>query len=565
MLVSFEGIDGSGKTSLSNLVCERLRRFGVEVVHAREKGVLGSATARRVRELTRDGQLLEMSARAELFLNLAREAQQLEEVVRPALARGALCVADRSLHSLVALAVAGRGLPRAEVLPAVEVAAAGTWPDLVVLVDVDPDLARLRKRVGKILAGRTGEAESRKGMAGQGLQVRIRRHLLAEAGARPDRWMVARNEGRPLETLAEGIASEVLARLRGLSLARAPLPAPAPEPAAIDSTPGAVAERFLGALDALARSEPALAAHLLSGVPGPAAHARRVALARAAPAVVARALHGLTDPDSAALRRALAATVPVDVADGLGADGSEEAMRLRRRLVERAPGEVAAGLGGNDSTEAWELRAAARSRGALAGVLAGLAGLDGARAWALREEGLASGLWAAAGRSLSGVVGARADAVRAGLAERDRLAALRGVEGVDGAAARDLRERLFPLAPKRVLRSLTGLDAPWTWPLRERGLAATKEALDSVDALDHPRAWALRAEGVALWPSTAVSSLRHLALTGRGRALIARALSSAPGSLAVLRNAHAAFTLSEATHAAAFRAAPPALEETCQT
>lgn len=138
MFVSFEGIDGSGKTSLSNQVCERLRAAGHSVLHAREKGILGSAVARRVRELTRDARLLEMSPRTELFLNLARETQQLDEIVRPALAGGGIVVADRSLHSLVALAAAGRGLPREEVEAAVRVGAAGTWPDLVVLVDVDP-------------------------------------------------------------------------------------------------------------------------------------------------------------------------------------------------------------------------------------------------------------------------------------------------------------------------------------------------------------------------------------------------------------------------------------------
>lgn len=564
MLVSFEGIDGSGKTSLSNLVCDRLRRAGAEVLHAREKGVLGSATARRVRDLTRDGQLLEMSPRAELFLNLAREAQQLEEVVRPALARGALCVADRSLHSLVALAVAGRGLPRAEVLPAVEVAASGTWPDLVVLVDVDPDLARLRKRVGKILDGRAGEAESRKGLAGQGLQVRIRRHLLREAAAHPDRWMVAPNDGLPLEQLADAVAAAVMGLLRGAPLERLPRLPRAPEPGPIDPTPAAVAERFADELERLAAREPALAAHLLSGIRGPEAHGWRVALAPAAPAVVARSLRGLSDPDTATLRRVLAAAVPADVAEGIGADFSGDAMRLRIRLVERAPAEVAAGLVANDTDEAWALRATALARGALAGVLAGLAGLDTARAWSLREEGISRRLWDGVGRSLAGVVGERAEAVRAGLAERDRLAALRSVGGVDGAAARALRERLFPHAPKRVLRSLSGLDADWTWPLRERGLSASKEALDSVDALDHPRAWALRAAGASLWPATAVSSLRHLALTADGRAVVARALATAPGSLPVLRNAHAAYALSEAL-AAAPRAAAPAWEESCQT
>jgi dTMP kinase len=59
--------------------------------------------------------------------------------------------------------------------------------------------------------------------------------------------------------------------------------------------------------------------------------------------------------------------------------------------------------------------------------------------------------------------------------------------------------------------------------------------------MDHPRAWALREAGVERWPSTAVSSLRELAHSERGRALVTRALRVASGSLPVLRNAHAAF------------------------
>ncbi|ABC83080.1 dTMP kinase [Anaeromyxobacter dehalogenans] len=559
MLVSFEGIDGSGKTALSNLVCERLRRGGREVVHARERGVLATAAARRVRELTRDPRLLELSPRAELCLNLAREAQQLEEVVRPALARGALCVADRSLHSILALAVAGRGLPRAEVEAAVRAASGGTWPDLAVLVDVDPDLARLRKRVGKILEGRADEPGSRKGLAGHGLQVRVREHLAAEAAAAPASWLRVANEGRALEALADEVADAIAARAAGGRAPRRP-PAPAPRSARppAPAGPAGIAARFEAAVDALAAREPALAAHLLAGIPGRAAHARRTALAGRCPAVVARALEGLSDPESHALRWALAGRAPADVAAGLGADASPEAMRLRAALLARAPGPAVAGLVAADGADAWALRAEALERGELEGVLRGLAGLGTERAWALRADGIGRGLWEAVGRSLAGVDGARADAMRSALAAHDRLAALRGTAGVESGPARALRERLFPLAPKRVLRTLAGNAAPWTWALRERALAFTKEALDAVDGMDHPRAWALRAEGVARWPAAAVSSLRHLAATAPGREIVAAALRAAPASLPVLRNAHAVLAL-----AAPAPGLPAAVEESC--
>lgn len=541
MFVSFEGIDGSGKTTLSNLVCERLRAAGHAVLHAREKGILGSAVARRVRELTRDARLLEMSPRAELFLNLARETQQLDEIVRPALAGGGIVVADRSLHSLVALAAAGRGLPREEVEAAVRVGAAGTWPDLVVLVDVDPDLARLRKRVGKILEGRDRDEESRKGLAGAGLQVRVRRHLRAEAERDPSRWIVTSNEGRPLAELAEEVAEAILARVARDDDRPRRSPRSEAAPGQPAGSPERIAASFRSAVGALAEAEPHLAAFLLSGIPGAPEHALRAGLAPRSPRLVARSLHGLTDPAAFALRRALAPEVPEDVLHGLGEDPAPEAMALRELLFDEAPQAALAGLSLNGSSEAWRLRARGLARGALAAVLEGLAGLDEADAWSLREEGMRRELHRAVARSLAGVSGGRADALRVALADRDRLAALRSTQGVDGEVARELRERLFDGAAKRVLRSLSGLDAQYAWALRERALPSTKEALDSVDGMDHPRAWALREMGVQLWPATAVSSLRHLAPTERGRSLVSRALRAAPGSLPVLRNAHAAF------------------------
>ena len=135
------------------------------MLHAREKGELKSPLARRVRELTRDAQHLEMGARTEFFLNLSRDAQQLEEVVAPALRRGEHVITDRYLYSQLALSAGGRGLPEEELLAACRLASRGIWPDLVILVDVDPDLARWRKRVGKLSGNR---AQPRRARAARG-------------------------------------------------------------------------------------------------------------------------------------------------------------------------------------------------------------------------------------------------------------------------------------------------------------------------------------------------------------------------------------------------------------
>jgi dTMP kinase len=544
MFIDFEGIDGSGKTTLSNLLAQRLLKEGYRVLHAREGGELKSPTARRLRELTRDATLLEMSARTEFFLNVARDAQQLEEVIRPALARGELCIADRYLYSQLALSHGGRGLQDAPLWRTVELAAQGVWPDLVILVDVDPELARLRKRVGKLRSrGERPEVGSRKGLAGAGMNVRVREAFLAMARADPSRWLVVENNEVELPALAERIFEAVLARLQGrpLEAVRAQASGERPVP-----TLQTLETAFFAAVDDLELREPRLSAFMLSGIPGLAAHQRRLRQVEAEPEVVARSLAGLLDPESFELRNILAELAPEAVVRSLGSEPSEPAMALRERLFERAPSAALAGLRFNDGEGAWALRerALAKADEALGEVLWGMAGVDSARAWDLRVKGLREGLYAECARSLHGLSGEAPDALREQLYPVERLAVLRSLSGQDGPLARRLREELFPMAPKWVLRSLSGVDSEHADRLRALAAQKTKEALDSVDGLDSPAAWALRERYATTWPSTAISSLRQLALTARGQALIERVLAAFPGRITVLRSAWA--TLSRA-------------------
>ncbi|MFP2902577.1 dTMP kinase, partial [Corallococcus sp. 4LFB] len=318
MFIDFEGIDGSGKTTLSNLLASRLKRLGYKVAHAREGGELQSPTARRIRELTRDARLLEMGPRAEFFLNLARDAQQLEEVIAPALKRGDVCITDRYLYSQLALTGGGRGLKEEQLLPSCELASQGLWPDLVILVDVDPDLARLRKRLGKVQSGKVNDTDSRKGLVGAGLAVRVREAFLAQARRDPARWIILENNDQPLRVLEQRLVEAVVARLEGREQpVQRLVPAPTPPPPGVASVDD-VEERFFHAVDGLEAREPQLAAWLLNGIPGLPAHQRRLAYAERLPGLVARSLTGLDDDTAWTLRDVLSASVPVDVAEGLG-------------------------------------------------------------------------------------------------------------------------------------------------------------------------------------------------------------------------------------------------------
>jgi dTMP kinase len=545
VFIDFEGIDGSGKTTLSNLLAARLARMGYTVAHAREGGELRSPIARRIRELTRDSTLLEMGPRTEFFLNLARDAQQLEEVIAPALARGEVCISDRYLYSQMALTGGGRGLYPSQLEGPCALASQGIWPDLVILVDVEPDLARLRKRLGKSKTERAADSDSRKGLAGAGLAVRMRESFRQMALADPERWIILENNDQPLHVLEQRLVDAVVARLEGRQ-AELPEPRPTPAPSAprcLDE----VEEHFLRALDEVEAREPQLAVWMLGGLPGLAAHQRRLSCVERFPGLTVRSLAGLEDEPACALRELLAEVVPRDVAASLGTGRGPQSMALRERLFAQAPTEVLSGLKFNDSAEAWSLRQRALGEDRLADVLCGLAGLDHDAAWAVRALGVQRGLAGDVARSLTGLGSERADALREQLLPQARLAVLRSTDGLSTPFAWRLRTALENKARKVVLRSLYGLDTPEAWILRERGAPLTKEALDSVDGLDGERAWALRETFVRRWPATVVSSLVGLPLTARVEELALRALADTHGRLPVL---HKVYALVAAAHAA---------------
>src|SRR3954463_12504579 len=117
MFVVFEGIDGSGKTTVSNLVAERLRSGGLTVEHLREGGKFSSQVTQSLREFGRDVRNIDLVPQAEFFLYVTRDVQLLEEMTRPALGRADVVIADRFLFSAEVLARFGRGLDEEFVRP----------------------------------------------------------------------------------------------------------------------------------------------------------------------------------------------------------------------------------------------------------------------------------------------------------------------------------------------------------------------------------------------------------------------------------------------------------------
>jgi dTMP kinase len=156
LFISLEGVDGSGKSTQARLLVEAL---GAETVAIREPG--GTEAAERIRGLLADPSV-ELEPLAELMLFLAARADLTERVIHPALEAGRHVVADRFSDSSIAYQGAARGLGVGEVIGLCETATDGLWPDLTLLLRIDPETG----------LGRT-EGDDRFEQEGLGLQRQV--------------------------------------------------------------------------------------------------------------------------------------------------------------------------------------------------------------------------------------------------------------------------------------------------------------------------------------------------------------------------------------------------------
>jgi dTMP kinase len=203
--VTFEGIEGAGKTTQLRHLATHLREAGRDVVETREPG--GTAAGAAIRRLLLGAETVPLTPLAELFLYCGDRAQHVDEVIRPALAAGRVVLSDRFSDSTVAYQAYGRGLELAAVEALEARARGGLRPTLTFLLDcpVDAGLARAWSRAG---AADRFERETIE------FHERVRRGFRTLAAAEPARFCVL-DATRPVEDVRASVLAEADRRIGG--------------------------------------------------------------------------------------------------------------------------------------------------------------------------------------------------------------------------------------------------------------------------------------------------------------------------------------------------------------
>jgi len=183
LFLSFEGIEGSGKSTQCAALAAELRRRGRDVVETREPGGLGVEASEAIRALLLDPKM-RLHARAELLLFQASRAQHVEQLIRPALQRGAVVLCDRFCHASLAYQGGGRGVDLDQVRWLNRFATSGLRPDLTILLDLEAaeGISRIRARSGDSIDRIESEAIE--------FHQRVRDGYLREARSPETRFLV---------------------------------------------------------------------------------------------------------------------------------------------------------------------------------------------------------------------------------------------------------------------------------------------------------------------------------------------------------------------------------------
>jgi dTMP kinase len=214
--VSFEGIDGSGKSTQMAAAAAAIRHAGVaDVVMVREPG--DTALGEIARGFLLQHQMVSpIDPWAEALVFMAARAQLLQELVLPALRRGATVLCDRFVDSTLAYQGGGRGLPESVLRGIHRETSGDVWPDLTVLLDLPLDVARARRHAQELPLDRMEATPEQ-------FQFAVRETFLRLAAAEPKRITVV-DAGRPAVNVSEDVVDLVTRRLVAHGTPSSPAP-----------------------------------------------------------------------------------------------------------------------------------------------------------------------------------------------------------------------------------------------------------------------------------------------------------------------------------------------------
>lgn len=207
MFITFEGPDGSGKTTQLKKLVPVLEAAGLDVIRTREPG--GTDIGDQIRSVIMNMKNKSMHPRAEILLFCASRAQLVEELIRPSLAAGKIILCDRYADSTMAYQGYGHGLDRQILTQLLDFATGGLKPDLTLLFDI-PAETGLRRRLSN------HEEWNRMDDYALKFHERVRKGYLEMAAAEPDRWVVI-NADRDPEDIHKEVVSVLMGRLKSVS------------------------------------------------------------------------------------------------------------------------------------------------------------------------------------------------------------------------------------------------------------------------------------------------------------------------------------------------------------
>jgi dTMP kinase len=213
LFISFEGTEGSGKTTQMKLLVERLRHEGLTVTENQEPGT--TVIGRQIRSVLLDPSHEEMAPMTELLLMFASRTQAVAEIIAPALRQGHIAVSDRFTDSTLAYQGQARGLGFELVREMHRLTLGNLWPDLTlcIAVDVETGLARAHRR--NLTAG-NGNRETRIDQQSLAFHQNVMQGYKNIAASEPQRFRVIDGNGDPA-TVASKVWNEVGPLLRAVT------------------------------------------------------------------------------------------------------------------------------------------------------------------------------------------------------------------------------------------------------------------------------------------------------------------------------------------------------------